>query len=151
MPYNLTRTAIEIVNQHFEALQGDVVTFKTTHPQRLAFLLRQALAAAKALDIPKPTYKFHVNAGEVIAYPNTFGAEEFNPEKVTVTRSDIKNALELVSQLLLMPPTCANQYQNLTLTQTELEGLTDWCVSHHLTIEKHRDNGYVIRPAADTE
>jgi hypothetical protein len=142
LPYILTQQSISKVKQFFDALQGDVMRFEVVDPQRMAFNLRQALAAAKALGIPKPPYCFKVVGKEVIAIPVG--------EVAMATRSDIKNALELVAQLMILPPTSLTHYPALVLTESEFVGLAEWCASHHLAIEK-REPGCVIRPEGNTE
>lgn len=106
MPYNLSRTSFEAYEPMLTPLiQGEprVIRVEEGDPHRLAFLLRQAMAAARENSIEpfaSMEVKFSVGPGRVICLPKTVPSlsdQEILEEAQTQVVLDAVNAFDVVN------------------------------------------------------
>lgn len=103
MSYNLSRKCVERWASTLELLNGDdPVTFRSTDPRKLAYRLREAIAAAKANKIEpfcNLKYEFVIDGIYCIARPKkeeSFTLRE--PTRVTRRFESVTDEFEVVKQ-----------------------------------------------------
>lgn len=122
MPYAITKGSIDKVRAQLVQLKGDLVRFHSLNPQRLAYNLRQGIAAAVALgdeDAPSHSYSFQVGEGAVVAVPR----EVMQHKSI---RPEPKNLLQVTQSILTNPLDEMTTFPNAILSEQELEVLRKW-------------------------
>ena len=134
----MTKASVELVRPHLVKLRGGLVRLVTPEPQRLAYQLRQGIAAAGHIgdeDIPSIAYTVLVVSGAVVCVPT---GESPSLARRLLPRSILQMIQSILEDNIRVP----TEFTNVSATGEEIASIVDWAAKKGMRLTQI--NGKVV-------